>query len=57
MTDQTLVEAKPANVPNADDSRRSIVRPDSQRPHYVDPAAEVMSHNPNLSPPIHPHRD
>jgi hypothetical protein len=24
---------------------------------YVDPAAEAMSHNPNLSPPIHPRRD
>jgi hypothetical protein len=27
------------------------------RPRHVDPAAEVMSSNPNLSPPIHPKRD
>jgi hypothetical protein len=26
-------------------------------PRYVDPAAEAMSRNHNLSPPIHPRRD
>ena len=26
-------------------------------PPYVDPAAEAMSSNPNLSPPIHPKRE
>jgi hypothetical protein len=57
MTDQTLVEVKPGKVPHADDARGASVRPDLQRPRYVDPAAEVMSHNPNLSPPIHPHRE
>jgi hypothetical protein len=57
MTEQILAKAKAGTVPDADEARRSIGRPVAERPRYIDPAAEVMSENPNLSPPIHPHRD
>jgi len=60
ISDQDQVRSHIAKTPAPEkglgDRTAPIAAPAAARA-YVDPAAEAMSQNHNLSPPIHPRRD